>query len=486
MANRLQKTTEDAIGIFQAGVNAVRADQLVSHRVRINGLRMETDSSEGTIAWSFHPNGRLIVVGAGKATAGMLLGFSESITGLDLNIPIVGHVNVPEGTANRESTSISTQERIRSVTVLEARPAGLNEPTPLAVRGTKSILELCEMARPEDTVVCLLSGGASALLTSPIDGITLAEKVQTTRVLSHRGATIEELNTVRRGLSNVKAGRLARKCKAGRLITLVISDVLGDSLANIGSGPTWENDPPNIEQIISLLTKYDSKGDSIPRSIYETLGRLTTEASESRSQSWLAKRFMKKEHKTPTEYSHVILANNATAVDAAGVEAIHRGYSYWMESARQSEGSAESVGRRLARQCIGLKEQPQISCIISGGEPTVSLPPEDERGRGGRNQQLTLAGLQELEELRIPIAEWERMTLLSGGTDGEDGPTDAAGAWCDANTIRSYQRQSLQPTEFLSRCDAYSFFDKTDSLFVTGPTHTNVCDLRVAIYDHSN
>jgi len=307
--------------------------------------------------------------------------------------------------------------------------------------------------------------------------------VQTTRLLSHRGATNEELNAVRRGLSNVKAGGLANRCHAGRMITLVISDVLGDSLATIGSGPTWINNPPNISEILKILSKYDKNQDQVPRAIYQTLSRLATEDSSSRSQGWLTKRFTKKSIEKRCELTHIILANNATAVDAAGVEAVRRGYAYWMESARQSEGPAEEVGRRLARQCIGLKEQPNISCIISGGEPTVALPDETQRGSGGRNQQLTLAALIELEKLGVSESDWQRMTLLSGGTDGEDGPTDAAGAWCDANTVASYQAQHISAISHLERCDAYPFFQSTDSLLITGPTHTNVCDLRVAIYD---
>ena len=484
MTNRHQKTTEDAIGIFQAGVDAVRADQLVSSRVRAEGLQLEVDGSDGVQTWALNPEGRLIVVGAGKATFGMLEGLSVSLRGLARGISVVGHVNVPEGTTGEQGSHDKSIHEVNSVKVLEARPAGMNEPTELAVRGTREVIGLCEMARPEDTVICLLSGGASALLTSPIEGVTLAEKIQATRVLSHRGATIEELNAVRRGLSNVKAGRLAARCHAGQLITLVISDVLGDSLATVGSGPTWMNDPPNVAQIFDILTKYDQKRDAIPPAIYQTFDRLAKEESASRSQSWLSKRFSPK-NRNRCEITHIILANNATAVDAAGVEAVRRGYAYWMESARQSEGAAEAVGRRLAKQCIGLREQPHISCIISGGEPTVSLPPEDQRGRGGRNQQLVLAGLLELEMHQVTIAEWEGITLLSGGTDGEDGPTDAAGAWCDARTIESYRRQALNPNNYLSRCDAYSFFQETDSLLITGPTHTNVCDLRVAIYDHS-
>src|SRR5208282_145142 len=162
--------------------------------------------------------------------------------------------------------------------------------------------------------------------------------------------------------------------------------------------------------------------------------------------------------------------NNATAVDAAGMEAERRGYSHAMISARHSEGQAEEVGRHLATMARQMRDQPGPDCLISGGEPVVRLVEPSRRGQGGRNQQLALAALEAL---------WEDgagdLAFLSGGTDGEDGPTDAAGALFDASILHAAREQGLSPHEFLARNDAYRFFAPLDALLKTGPTHTNVC-----------
>jgi glycerate-2-kinase len=162
------------------------------------------------------------------------------------------------------------------------------------------------------------------------------------------------------------------------------------------------------------------------------------------------------------------------AVDGAGVEAERLGYSHAMIAATRSEGAAELVGRHLAGMALSMRDNSGPDCLISGGEPTVKLVDEHRRGKGGRNQQLALAALEEL-------GDCEGICLLSGGTDGEDGPTDAAGAMVDAEIVRRAIAAQLQPSESLARNDAYTFFRECDGLFITGPTYTNVCDLRVVV-----
>ena len=173
-----------------------------------------------------------------------------------------------------------------------------------------------------------------------------------------------------------------------------------------------------------------------------------------------------------------MLGNNATAVDAAGVEAERLGYSHAMIASRNSEGAAEEVGHHLAQMALRMRSEAGPDCLISGGEPTVKLVDETHRGKGGRNQQLALAALAEL-------GDCERIAFLSAGTDGEDGPTDAAGAFVTEEIIRSAAKQHLAPEEYLARNDAYHFFQKAGGLFITGPTHTNVCDLRVVAVSRS-
>jgi glycerate-2-kinase len=177
--------------------------------------------------------------------------------------------------------------------------------------------------------------------------------------------------------------------------------------------------------------------------------------------------------------SHVtnfILGNNATAVDAAGVEAEKLGYSHAMISATRPEGPAEDVARHLAGIALRMRSDTGPDCLISGGEPTVTLINAATRGRGGRNQQLALAAL-------IELGDCDGIAMLAAGTDGEDGPTDAAGAFVTPDIIRAAAAQNLNPRDFLARNDAYSFFEQGGGLFITGPTHTNVCDLRVVAVD---
>ena len=174
----------------------------------------------------------------------------------------------------------------------------------------------------------------------------------------------------------------------------------------------------------------------------------------------------------------LIIGNNATAVEAAGDEAERLGYSHAMETSIESEGPAEQIGSHLAEMALRMRDRPGPDCLITGGEPVVKLVPSERRGLGGRNQQLVLAALQRLAE-----DGGSGIALLSGGTDGEDGPTDAAGAILDASILATAKARGLDPADYLARNDAYHFFQPLDALITTGPTHTNVCDVRVVVVD---
>ena len=210
-------------------------------------------------------------------------------------------------------------------------------------------------------------------------------------------------------MSKVKGGGLARVCRAGRLVTLVISDVLGDRLDIIASGPTVESKATAAEAF-DVLEKLGLTNDASIAGVVKYLAEArASESSVARARS------------ADTVTTNLVLANNATAVDAAGVEAEGLGYSHAMIAATKSEGAAEDVGRHLAQMAIRMRDEPGPDCLISGGEPTVTLADESIRGKGGRNQQLALAALAALGDSRD-------IAFLSAGTDGEDGPTDAAGA----------------------------------------------------------
>lgn len=391
--------------------------------------------------------GRMAIVGAGKAAGAMALALENVFSPKLLQEKnVFGWVNVPADCV------VPTQ----CVHLHAARPAGVNEPRPEGVEGTAHILEIVSSLGPEDACLCVLTGGGSALLPAPVPGISLEEKIQVTRLLSAAGANIEQLNTVRRQLSLVKGGGLARACRAGYLITLVISDVLGDPIDAIASGPTASSSTTAADAL-AVLRDLNLIGEPTIQSVIRYL--------EQRSKISVGERKLR-------DVKHVVLGNNALAVDAAGAEAVRLGYSPALVAANAPEGLAEELGRHLAHMAMRMRDEPGPDCLISGGETTVRLVEEERRGKGGRNQQLALSALTELGDSR-------GIALLSAGTDGEDGPTDAAGALVTANVVSTAHEQQLDPQNYLARNDAYHFFQRCGGLFVTGPTSTNVCDLRI-------
>ncbi|WP_246151443.1 glycerate kinase type-2 family protein [Rubripirellula reticaptiva] len=437
-----------ATEIWYAGLESVLAESLVRREVVVHGETL----SVGGYSYRRSDFDRVIVVGAGKAGTAMATGLAAAIGDW---LPVTGFVNVPEGTETEPGP----------IRLHPARPAMVNEPTQTGVWGTDEILSLVGSAKPRDLCIALISGGGSALMPAPIDGVTLAEKLEVTRFLSSSGANIAELNTVRKHLSRVKGGGLLRACRAGELVTLVLSDVLGDPLDLIASGATVP-DTSTAQDAIKVLAKYDVSR-SLPLAIYRTLAQ--DRATDS-----------------PTCHATtIVIGNNAVAVDEAGMRAEGLGYNHVMQVAKQCEGFAEDVGRHLAKMTVDmLNADPQdhrLDCLITGGEPVVKLVGEDVRGRGGRNQQLVLAAYQYLLGQSLTDEQWSRICILSGGTDGEDGPTDAAGAFIDADVHQQAMQLGLDVSDSLARNDAYTFFTCAGGLLVTGPTGTNVCDVRVAL-----
>jgi len=451
MPRSAQQLRQDAQQIWWAGVRAVQPARLIPESVSVDGQTLwigEQQIDLGAID-------RIAIVGAGKAGAGMTRAL-EAVLGekrLDEK-KVTGWVNVPADCV----------EPTRRVRLHAARPAGVNEPRPEGVAGSAEILRLVGQLEPRDLCLCVLSGGGSALLPAPVEGLSLETKVAITREIAARGGTIEQMNAVRRELSTIKGGGLARACRAGRLVTLVLSDVLGDDLEVIASGPTVVRQPtPKLA--LQVIKELELADQAAGREILALLERQNRQAIR---------------HEVPAcEVHNLLIGNNATAVDAAGIEAERLGYSHAMISATESEGTAESVAEHLVEMAKSMRNRIVTggegpNCLISGGEPIVHLAPEASRGQGGRNQQLALAALAALED-------WRGLALLSGGTDGEDGPTDAAGALVDEPIAASATEKQLDLANYLQRNDAYHCFVQLDGLLKTGPTGTNVCDLRVLV-----
>jgi hydroxypyruvate reductase len=454
------KLRRDARRIWWAGVEAVRSDRLVRQTLRLDGSTLTI--GEQTVP--LEQVGRIAVVGAGKAGAGMAAAVEEVLGPQWIEAKAVtGWVNVPDDCVRGLSR----------IHLHGARPAGVNEPTPAGAAGAAEILRIVQALGPEDLCLALISGGGSALMPAPVEGVSLADKLAVTRHLSAAGANIEELNTVRKQLSRLKGGGLARACRAGRLAALIISDVLGDPLEIIASGPTVE-DSSTPEAALAILDRYQAKAAGVPQAVFDYLAARCRDNRTRHAPRDADPHAEREEYVCPVW--NLVVGNNATAVDAAGQEAERLGYSHAMTSAARSEGAAEEVGRRLAAMALSMRGRPGPNCLISGGEPVVKLAAAEKRGLGGRNQQLVLAALAALAS--DGAAD---LAILSGGTDGEDGPTDAAGAFLDEKILSAARQQGLDPADYLARNDAYHFFAPLDALLRTGPTHTNVCDVRVVL-----
>lgn len=440
---------QDAFQIWRAGVSAVDSARLVRNVVHLNGRDLHIADE----VWSPSETGRICVVGAGKAGAGMASGFLSALPE-EWRSRVSGWVNVPGDCVNE----------LEPIHLHAARPAGVNEPTQAGVEGTRKILSCVGGLSPEDLCLVLISGGGSALLPAPVEGVSLEDKQQVTRILMQSGATIRELNAVRRALSQVKGGGLLRACQAGKLIALIISDVIGDPLETIASGPTFDL-RPDPQLALTILNKIAERTHvSAPPAVRATLAR---QLKTNRTVPEITR-----------QYSNHVIGNNQTAVEAAADQAEALGYEVVLKVFDQA-GVAAEFGRDFADRCLQVQQKISASnrvCLISGGEPVVHLTTTHWPRKGGRNQELVLAAAKQLQATGS-----QGIVVLSAGTDGEDGPTDAAGAVIDSALLEVAAEQQLHLDEFLEINNSYPFFEKIGGLIKTGPTHTNVMDLRIGL-----
>ena len=341
--------------------------------------------------------------------------------------------------------------------------AGHPVPDKNGMHGADKILKLADSAKEDDLVLCLISGGGSALLVLPAEGITLKDKQDTIKILLSCGATIHEINTIRKHISKIKGGKLARAAYPADMISLILSDVVGDDLDVIASGPSVP-DPSTFEESIKIFKKYKIT-KTIPKAVV----------------SHIRKGASGKFPETPKETDKIfkntynlIIAGNMEAINAARQESNKMGYKTLVLSS-MIEGETRDVAKvhtAIAKEILKTGNPiPLPACILSGGETTVNITGS---GLGGRNQEFVLAAA-------IDIAERKNIVVLSGGTDGGDGPTDAAGAIADTNTFKRAESMGLNPSRYLFNNDSYNFFKKLGDLLITGPTNTNVMDLRIML-----
>lgn len=334
-------------------------------------------------------------------------------------------------------------------------------PDERGVRAARELTTLLTAADRSMLALCLVSGGGSALLAAPADGISLAEKQETTRLLLSAGADIAELNAVRKHISSVKGGRLAEAAYPARVLSLLVSDVIGDRLDVIASGPT-SPDPTTFRDARHVIEKYGLLS-RVPAAVIEHLDR---------GMQGLIAETPKDGQEIFRNVENRIIASNATALAAARKRAEELGLSIEMLSSTVS-GEARDVAKSLAALSLRRTEEKRERplCLISGGETTVTVTGS---GLGGRNTEFALAFGREIDGI-------DSISLLSVGTDGTDGPTDAAGAFADGSTIGRARALGLDAAAYLEANDSYHFFGRLDDLCTTGPTGTNVMDLQIVL-----
>jgi hydroxypyruvate reductase len=437
----------DATTIFRAGLHAVDAEEAVRRHVQIDvpAYRLHLSSGESLSLSQFK---RAFAVGAGKAAAPMAFALEQ----------LIAPVFEPQGIINVKYGHTSPRPRF-----IDLHEAGHPLPDSSGVEGTRRIEQLVGGLADTDLLFVLISGGASALLAAPAEGISLEEKQQTTDLLLRSGADIYELNAVRKHLSSLKGGQLALRARPATVVSLILSDVIGDRLDVIGSGLT-SYDPSTFEDAERVLRKYNLL-ERVPASVRDRL----REGCNGH---------IPETPKSINTFSdgvyNLIVGSNRLAIEAAADAARSLGYNTAILSSTL-QGETRVVARahaEILREVISSGNPVQRpACLLSGGETTVSVRGS---GTGGRNQEFSLAAALAVSGLRNTV-------VLAAGTDGTDGPTDAAGAVVDGTTAARAGARGFSLIDHLDRNDAYPLLDAVDDLLRTGSTGTNVMDLNIML-----
>jgi glycerate 2-kinase len=419
-----EELRQDLHAIFQAALKAVDPGEAIRTHVRRNGQQLHVADR----VYDLRQYDALYVIGVGKAGAAMAMAIEAQLRDRIRG----GHVIVKYGHGGP----------VKHVTLHEA---GHPIPDEAGVRATRTLIEFVRERGPRDLIICLISGGGSALSPAPVDGITLTEKQEATRLLLACGATIHEINALRKHISHIKGGQLARLASPATLVALVLSDVVGDSLDVIASGPTVP-DTSTFADCLDMLRKYHLR-DKVPLAIRHRLesGMAGTVAETPKPGDPAFAR-------TQT----VIIGRNLQALEAASRQATALGYQTLILSSGL-EGETRDVAKvhaGIAREVLASGHPISApACLLSGGETTMALD----------------------------IRHVPGIAVLSAGTDGTDGPTDAAGAVADWMTCARAEQLGLQPRLALEDNDAYPFFERLGDLLITGPTQTNVMDVRIMV-----
>jgi len=439
--------------MIRAALSAVEPGAAVQRHLHLDNGRLSVGRPHGIErSYDLDKFDRVLVVGGGKAGAPMAAAVNKILgPRLTDGVVVVKHKHV-----------LDDPKATGTITIVEA---GHPMPDEAGLKGAGQIADLLSSSTSRDLVLCLISGGGSALMTSPAPGISLADLQALTQVLLGCGATINEINTIRKHISQLKGGQLAQLAAPSPVISLILSDVVGDPLEVIASGPTVP-DPTTFGDAWSILEHYRVV-DDVPASITNHLSAGLKEVIPD----------------TPKAgdpifdgVQNVVVGSNRLAAQAAAKEAQRLGFDSILLSTFL-EGEACEVAKAIAGLAKGLvrgetmhppdRTLSQPACIVLGGETTVTL---HGKGKGGRNQEMALAAA-------LSLANWEDILVAFLATDGTDGPTDAAGAFADGSSVARATRLGLDAAAYLAHNDSYHFFEKLDDLIITGPTNTNVNDL---------
>ncbi len=437
-----KKARKLALKSLEAAIKAVDPKSLIKSKLRLKGSILRVNGC----TFDFRRYKNIYVIGGGKA-CGLMAEALEEVLGDKITS---GLVNVPKETKH--------QTRI-----VKLHKASHPIPDESGVEGTGKMLEIAERASEEDLIICLISGGGSSLMPMPRGEITIADKRQITEDLLKCGATINEINTVRKHLSEFKGGWLAKKAYPATILNLILSDVLGDPLDFIASGPTVP-DSTTFSDAIKVLNKY-SLWDKAPKSIKKVL---------TDGEKGLIPETPKVGDETFKKVFSVVIGNNRVASMAACETLKSEGLCTLLLTSLL-EGEARHIGTVLASLTLEILASgnpiKKPAAIVAGGETTVTVV---GKGKGGRNQEIALAA-------SLKIRGLQGVAIASLSTDGVDGPTDAAGAISDGKTIARAEVLGLGAEEFLADNNSYNFFSQLGDLIITGPTGTNVNDVSVII-----
>lgn len=458
MKNQRGSPLEDSEAIFREAVASVDPSRIIENAVAVKtgaaGEELVVHTAFEEARCPLAPGGRIFVLGMGKASARMAAGL-EAVLGDRI---AGGLVVVKQGFG-------APLHRVR---IFEA---GHPVPDERSVRAADMLLHpgaLFETAiAANDIFIVLVSGGGSAILCAPSAGLSLEDKISATRLLLASGATINEMNCVRKHISAIKGGQLAAALAPATVLTLVISDVVGDDIDVIASGPTVP-DPTRFADALAVIHHYDME-EKMPSAILDHLHR----GAEGQ-----VPETPKPDNPVFLHARTILVGTNRIALEAAGREARLRGYNSMVLSSRVTGEAREAalfyfgIAKDMAISGFPVKRP---ACLVAGGETTVTLR---GTGRGGRNQEMALAFLVALGESPKGAGD---IVFLSAGTDGNDGPTDAAGAVVSLELYDKARRSGLDPGTALAENDAYTFFSSAGGLLKTGFTGTNVCDIQVIL-----